>query len=193
MGKTVAPSSATRNNPRRNRSSGERLPAYVELVGPVEPDWLAALRRAGMEPLQYRSPATYLCVGSTKAFHRVSAARFVRRIMPLLPTLKPRVTFSADGSRDVWIVELVETPRGGVCFERLPASLTGADQERFLATPHVLAIEPREPPVLQDEVTGLILAGQYDDQGIPSGSYLEWLSPRPRRRGSDHRHRGQRS
>src|SRR6185369_8185540 len=26
-----------------------------------------------------------------------------------------------------------------------------------------------------DEVTGLILAGRYDDQGIHHGSYLEWL------------------
>ncbi|MFL6262351.1 MAG: hypothetical protein ACJ76Y_21850 [Thermoanaerobaculia bacterium] len=121
--------------------SGSRLAAYVELTGPVEPGWPAALRAEGVEPLQYRPPAIYLCVGSQNAFRKAGAARFVRRVVPLTPSLKSRVTFPEGGSRDVWIVRLVEpSPETGY-FERLPATLTEEDQERTLSAPRVLAIE----------------------------------------------------
>ena len=72
----MAPSSATRTSPRRNRSSGERLPAYVELVGPVEPGWLEALRRRGVELLQYRSAGTYLGSGTDAAFRTAEELAF---------------------------------------------------------------------------------------------------------------------
>jgi hypothetical protein len=150
-------------------------PAYIELAGPVELDWLAALRGEGVEPLQYRSADTYLCSGTDTAFRKAGTARFVRRVVPLTPAMKPRVAFPAAGRRRVWIVRLAGVFEHGY-FQRIPASLTAEGQERALASPRTLAVELREPPVLQDEVTGLILAGQYDGQGIPVGSYLGWLS-----------------
>jgi subtilisin family serine protease len=155
--------------------SGHRLLAYVELAGPVEPGWLEALRRRGVELLQYRSAGTYLGSGTDVAFRTAEELRFVRRVVPVTSAMKPRVGFPTDRSRSVWVVLVAKPPTGALYFKRVPASLTEEAQRRVLAVPHVLAVESREPPVLQDEVTGLILAGQYDREGIPSGSYLEWL------------------
>lgn len=149
--------------------------AYVELAGPVEPGWLGALRREGVEPLQYRSPACYLCAGSAAAFRKAEKTYSVRRIVPLTPSMKPCIPLPDGGSRNVWIVRLGEAPAGTGYFERIPARLTKETQERILAAPRVLAVELREPPVLQDEIAGLILAGQYDGRGVVRGSYLEWL------------------
>lgn len=136
---------------------------------------METLRSEGVELLQYRSARTYLCSGTEEAFCQASAVPFVRQVAPLTPAMKPRVAFPKGGSRRVWIVLIVEPAARIGYFERMPARLTKETQKRTLAAPRVLAIELRQSPVLQDEVTGLILAGQYNDQGVPSGSYLEWL------------------
>ena len=151
------------------------LPAYLELMIPVEPDWLARLRREGVELLQYRSAGTYLCAATDAVFRKIEETPFVRRAVALTPAMKPRAALQDGESRDVWIVRLAQPSAGGGYFERVPARLTEKAQERVLAAPRVLAVELREPPVLQDEVAGLILAGRYDDRGVPCGSYLEWL------------------
>lgn len=155
---------------------GGRFPAWVEFVGLVKPGWTGVLRRAGIEPVQSRSATSYLCAGTAEAFRRVEQLRSIRRVEPLTPAMKPRVSFPDGGTRDVWIVTLA--PAIAAYFRRIPARITEEQQDRVLAVPRVLAVELREPPVLQDEVTGLILAGRYDVRGIPSGSYLDWLGAR---------------
>ncbi|HEX2514332.1 MAG TPA: S8 family serine peptidase, partial [Chloroflexota bacterium] len=179
-------------------AASEPILAYVELIGPVDPVWLAALRGHGVEALNYHPQHSYLCQGTGAAFRACAGEPFVRDVIPQTGTLKVRVRMSEDSSSPeaVWIVarvtrgaapalveELaalpgvtVQTPVDAVDgLTRVRADVTARGQEAVLSHPRVVAVEPFARPAAEDEVAGLILAGQYDAAGQPYGSYLRWL------------------
>ncbi len=169
--------------------------AYVVLAGPTLGDWLEQLREAGVEPVRFQPESAYLSRGTAVAFDRAMELPFVVQIEPLTRALKPRARIPEAGAEDVWLViqadadldaviaRLVAIPGvditgkesivGGVA--RVPAVLTDAAQSPVLEVALVLAIEKREPILLEDERAGLILAGEYDHMKRPSGDYLDWL------------------
>ncbi len=132
---------------------------------------------AGVVPLQPYPEHRYLCRGSSAGLRRAARLPFVRTVTPLVPILKPRIEIHRR-PRAAWVVLLAvgtgpANHRGW--FVRRRVTLTAASQERWLARPEVLAVEEWAPPVLQDEIAGLIVAGCYDAGGVPRGSYLDWL------------------
>lgn len=171
--------------------------AYVELAGPVVPEWLDELRQLGVEPRRFQPISSYLCRGTGPAFSRVKQLPFVVSVTPLVSALKPAPNLPESGRQDVWcvfdpsvnvdeVVEAIvsidgcEATAQGVDRTpdqvRVPATVTSsAAIERLRALPLLLSIEKRIPPRLEDEVADLIIAGEYDHVGRPQGSYLRWL------------------
>lgn len=174
--------------------------AYVALIGPVDSRWLDALRRVGVEPLRFHPHNSFLSRGTVAAFQSARQQPFVLDVTPLNDTVKtqmaiaeaPGVTeavwLAVQGTRDeapAIVRELDALPEVEIDHSveveefdhllRIPAQVTSEGQAVLLNHPLVLAIEPYARPVPEDEVAGLIIAGQYDAAGRPSGSYLRWL------------------
>lgn len=59
---------------------------------------------------------------------------------------------------------------------RVRARVSAPGVEALLALPHVLSIESFGPATPEDEIAGLVVAGQIDQQGRPVGSYDRWLA-----------------
>jgi subtilisin family serine protease len=173
------------------------LLAYVELVGPVAPEWLSELEALRIELLRYQPENCYLCRASLDAFRQAREQPFVLRVTPLSDVLKPAPETTSEERSDVWIVATATREEAdGVVAQlgamegvevhpaeveaisihlRIPATVTPEGLSRVLGHPQVLAAEPRVGAVPEDEVAGLILAGRYDAGGVPGGSYLGWL------------------
>jgi peptidoglycan hydrolase-like protein with peptidoglycan-binding domain len=177
--------------------SAQDLLAYVELAGPPTTEWLARLRAAGVTPLRFQPATSYLCRGTGPQLDAVRELNVVVSVTPLAPEIKPTVRPAEAGETDVWIVVegaadpdrvqarlaaiegvalLAEQADRTPTRLRLAARLAGGDALReALRHPFVVGVEERRPVVPEDEVAGLVLAGQYDHRRVPYGSYLRWL------------------
>lgn len=174
------------------------LLAYVEFVGSIDPQWLTELIDRQIEPLRYHPEQTYLCQGTPAAFQAVATLPFVLHVTPLTAALKPGLVVPESGTEQVWIVvhgvaaqaqtlvAALNTLPGVVVdpaqrveaidfYLRLRAEITSEGRDHLLEAPRVLALEPYAEPTPEDEMAGLILAGQYDLHNLPTGSYLHWL------------------
>ncbi|MBD2337012.1 S8 family serine peptidase [Calothrix sp. FACHB-156] len=179
-------------------NDSEIITAYVELIGPVAPEWLQTLRDLGIEPLQYHPENSYLCRGNVGAFRQAQAQSFVWRITPATDSTKPQTPVPETGEIPVWIVvqgtqaqaaeiirELNALPDVEIYPEqeieqvgfylRLRGLVTAEGQSYLLLHRLVMAVEPYTAPKLEDEVAGLIIAGEYNARNQPQGSYLRWL------------------
>lgn len=179
-------------------SPGDQINAYVELIGPVDASWLETLQWLGIELLQFHPAHTYLSRGTVAAFQQAAVEPFVLHVTPLVDAVKPQVPLPESGEHPVWLIvqgtqaetaALIESLNRPPDIEidhnqeveqvnfylRLRARVTPEGQAQLLQDRRVLAIEPYEPLQPEDEVAGLILAGQYNALGQPSGSYLRWL------------------
>jgi len=181
-----------------NRSDEAAISAYIELIGVVDPVWLTTLNDLGIELLQYQPRHTYLSRGTVTAFEVVRQQPFVLHVTPLTDTMKPKTQVPETGGQAVWIVvQGDEATADSLIWElnqisgveidpqqdidathfylRLRAAVTTEGQDALLERTGVLAVEPFQAPQLEDESAGLIIAGQYNTVGQPSGSYLQWL------------------
>ncbi|MBD2210123.1 S8 family serine peptidase [Nostoc linckia FACHB-104] len=179
-------------------NDSEIITAYVELIGPVAPEWLQTLRELGIEPLQYHPENSYLCRGNVGAFRQAQAQSFVWRITPATDSTKPQTPVPETGEIPVWIVvqgtqaqaaeiirELNALPDVEIYPEqeieqvgfylRLRGLVTAEGQSYLLLHRLVMAVEPYTAPKPEDEVAGLIIAGEYNASNQPQGSYLRWL------------------
>ncbi|HEY9858801.1 MAG TPA: S8 family serine peptidase, partial [Candidatus Obscuribacterales bacterium] len=179
----------------------ERYNAYIELIGPVDPRWLTTLSNLGIELLQFQPENSYLCRGTGAEFDQAAQQPFVLNVLPLVDAIKPRTVMPETGTKEIWVLvhgtqarseaiaqELAALPGVTINLDqeidavdfylRIRATVTPDGQDALLQQAGVLAVEPYEPPKVEDEVAGLIIAGQYDAQGRPQGSYLRWLEDR---------------
>jgi Subtilase family len=176
----------------------EVINAYIELIGPVDRTWLETLNQLAIDLLQFRPEHSFLSRGTVKAFRQALKQSFVVDVLPMNAEIKPQPIAPESGEQEVWVVvqspialaasiiqELVALPEVAIdphqeidyvgFYLRLRATVSAAGQEALLHHPKVLAVEPYSPVQPDDEVAGLILAGQYDHTGRPQGSYLRWL------------------
>jgi len=180
---------------------GEKVLAYVELIGPTDREWLKKLQEAGIEILSYQPQYTYLCRGEAGQFRQLQSEYFVEAVSPLTESLKNQMVLPESGRSTVWIIVAGEKAQTEAVVEaldaiqgvsvdkaqeieqvnfylRIKSEITAAGQQTLLKRRDVLAIEPYEEARAEDEVANLILAGEYSHSGIPQGSYLNWLQNR---------------
>jgi len=184
------------------RELGTTSLGYVEFVGPVDPDWLLQLTGRFVTPLRFQPQNSYLCRGTLGALREVGKLEFVLHVTPLTDSLKPQLTgvqpedkvdvlVTADATAqdaqslvaglgalpgvEVLAGQKVERVDFTVRFRARVSNDPGTGQDALLKQPLVLAVEPFQHPVPEDEVADLILSGRYDAGGVPAGSYLTWL------------------
>jgi hypothetical protein len=181
-----------------NFADHDIINAYIELIGPVDRRWLETLNQLAIDLLQFRPEHSFLSRGTVKAFRQALDQPFVVDVLPVDATTKPQPTVPESGEQEVWIIvqspielaaniikELAALPEVTIdpdqaidqvdFYLRLRATVSAQGQAVLLQHPKVLAVEPYSPIEPEDEVAGLILAGQYDSAGRPQGSYLRWL------------------
>ena len=169
----------------------------MELIGPVDPGWPSALASTGLNVLRYVPNHAYLCRGPRAAFEAANRIAFVSSVVPLVPEMKPSPRVTEAGGT-VWIIVQASASEAdqmkqalgalpGVDIDqrtaaevadvylRLKARISAEGEENLRAHPLVVSLEPFAPRIPEDELAGLVIAGQYDDNGHPSGSYLQWL------------------
>ncbi len=174
------------------------ISAYIELIGPIDTGWLQTLKHLGLELLQFRPENSYLCKGAVSSLQQAMIQPFVLNVLPLIDSLKPRTNLSETGEQTIWVIvqgtreqssqilrELASLPDVRIdlnqeldqvdFYLRIRAIVSAEGQTNLLNYTGVLAVEPYQAPQTEDEVAGLILAGQYDATGKPQGSYLHWL------------------
>jgi Subtilase family len=187
----------SKRSPLDRFSDRERITAYIELIGPVDPDWLSILHQLDIELLQFQPEHSFLSRGTVQAFRQVLKQPFVINVVPSDAETKPQSPVPESGVEDVWIIvqdqhdrdmliqELNEIPEVAIApdqeieqvgfYLRLRAQVSAQGQAALLHHRYVLAVEPYSPIQPEDEIAGLILAGQYNPSGRPQGSYLRWL------------------
>lgn len=188
----------TLKQPHPTESFQDGITAYIELIGPIDPTWLDRLKSIEIKLLQFQPAFTYLSHGTRKAFQQAASLPFVLNVTPLVPAIKPKPTLPEAGTQSVRIVlhgdrhsalnlirSLNHPPDVTINLNQdieqvdfsvhIRATVTADGQEQLLRDSRVLAIEPYTAPQLEDELSGLIIAGQYNTVGQPSGSYLRWL------------------
>ncbi len=190
--------SESADHPLDNFLDHEIINAYIELTGSVEQAWLETLNQLGIDLLQFHPHHSFLSRGTVKAFREALQQSFVLDILPVDAGAKPQPTAPETGAQKVWIVvqgsgeqattiiqELSALPDVTIdpnqqidtvgFYLRIYAIVSAQGQDALLHHPKVLAVEPYSAVQPEDEVSGLILAGQYDSAGHPQGSYLRWL------------------
>ena len=190
--------SESADHPLDGWSDSEMINAYIELIGPVDRTWLETLNKLAIDLLQFRPKHSFLSRATVKAFRQALQQPFVLNVLPIDAGTKPQPTTLETGEQEIWIVvqssadqiasiiqELSALPEVHInpnqaidivgFYLRLRATVSAQGQESLLHHPKVLAVEPYSPVQPEDEVSGLILAGQYDSAGRPQGSYLRWL------------------
>jgi hypothetical protein len=190
--------SETSRHPLHELPDDETINAYIELIGPVDQTWLEVLNQLAIELLQFRPEHSFLSRATVQAFRQALQQSFVLDVLPIEGGNKPQPNAPETGAQEVWIVvqspahqiatiiqELAALPEVQIdpnqevdvvgFYLRLRATVSAQGQAALLHHPKVLAVEPYSPVQPEDEVAGLILAGQYDSAGRPQGSYLRWL------------------
>lgn len=185
-------------HPLTAKGSGLRL---VQFHGPVKPQWLDALREQGLRPLQYYPGNAYLVWASAPGAGEAAAALpFVRWQGAFVSAYKPDedlagrqgpirnvdVHFYNDGDVDGVLAALADT--GAKLLRHAPAQRDGAffdawieadaaTLERIAAIPQVVWLGYASPrPVLEDEMSAQILAGNYNAANVPQTGYVPWLA-----------------
>ena len=178
----------------------------VQFTSTIRPEWLDALRRSGVRPIQFVNTNGYIVSAPAGlAALRKQLPASAHFVMPLLPSLKvPKSLREASRLSDTTPLPLT------VIFDReaSPADATtylrsfdpGSEVVRIAGgalrgwltagpatwstlaqSPGVLWIEPVSPAVLSDERADQIAVGHYGTDLLPTspGQYKAWLASRP--------------
>lgn len=177
----------------------------VQFVGPIKPEWLAAIEAAGARPVHYIAHNAYLVWADAPARSRLSglagAKDFLQYSAPYGPDFKlgPTLRERAGDPQQVLdvVIQMVRHPASGaserviaglaleaeatwtpvLAFQNARVRLRAADLAAVVALPDVYWIGERLPRRLFDEVQGQILAGNLEPghSGPAGPGYLAWL------------------
>jgi subtilisin family serine protease len=179
--------------------AGDQL-RLVQAIGPILPEWPDGLRAAGLVPLQYIHPFTYLVWGDGEALDRTTALPWVRwrgdfipafRVLPRWrelgdPTVDVAVLIARVAGVDRTVAELeaagatirsaaVLDPRWAVLGATIPADRLAA----AAAAPGVVTIQPVPTDGgARGEMSNQVCAGNLGGGGLAVPGYLGWLAER---------------
>jgi serine protease AprX len=171
----------------------------VQLVGPVRPQWLPALRARGLTLVHYLAPFTYVVWGDGAAVEAAAGLDFVRWTGPYHPAYKlsPQVRFPQEEIRGYGLVlypaGLSESLArlhawGGRILGQYPAAFGSLEMVRLdlaigpqhledlagLPNLYAITVLPAQPS-LRDEMSDQIVADNHPG-GVPVPGYLAWLA-----------------
>jgi uncharacterized repeat protein (TIGR01451 family) len=170
----------------------------VQFQGPIRPEWLAALRAAGAEPVQYIHPFAYVVWADPAALHAARALPAVRFTGEFLPAFRVPVQSRESQARHGHAMALVFRAREAETLAAMAAA--GApvlaveamtDQlsvvhlqalpERFLDLARIPGLYTLQE-ISQDagprgEMSNQSVVGGYDASNQIFPGYLDWLTP----------------
>ena len=182
-----------------NRGSGEPGIHLVQFHGPTKDAWLADLRAAGLDVIQYIHPFTYVVWGDRNALDRgrsADAVRWAGDFLPAYAVAPQNQTLSSDPI----LVRALVIPQAGLdavvsAIQALGGELQGTasgvdpafDLASFLlpgdqmlaaaSLPGVYSIQPQSLEATnRSEMSNQINAGNYDAGNNAFPGYLAWLS-----------------
>ena len=170
----------------------------LQFVGPIQDAWLAALRTAGLTPLQYYPSNAFLVWGTAAQTQTLAAQPFVRWQGAFHPAYKLNadlaarrgrianldVMFYNDGQLEQTLAALGKL--GAQVLQVYPAqpdrafynAIVTLDADALAAAAQlnvVLAVAYASPqPALDDEISDQIIAGNYTAR-VPFPGYRAWL------------------
>ncbi|MER2600718.1 MAG: S8 family serine peptidase, partial [Caldilineales bacterium] len=176
--------------------SGLRL---VQFYGPTQDAWLAGLKAAGLQVLQYYPDYSYLVWGSQTALNATASLDFVRWSGNFHPAYKINsdlegrsgvvsnvdVFFYNNGSVEATLSAIKAL--GGKVIQYNPAqpdkafydAIVELDAAAFAAVAQINTVVwlgySHPIPTLDDEMSGQIMAGNYSGAGVPFTGYLSHL------------------
>ncbi|MFD0324539.1 S8 family serine peptidase [Lysobacter gummosus] len=181
----------------RTRADGEDW-RLVQFKGPVQQAWLDELRRAGLEPVQYLHPYTYIAWGKRDALNRLAGQSEVRWSGDFLPAyrVQPELRKAATGPVQVSVISHRGSAEVGASLSKIGVADIGAgnkmldrslqtqtvripaDQIAALAqTPGVYSVQtvPTDGG-LRGEMSSQINAGNLNASNLAVPGYLSYLS-----------------
>jgi hypothetical protein len=181
----------------RTRADGEDW-RLVQFKGPVQQAWLDELRRAGLEPVQYLHPYTYIAWGKRDALNRLAGQSEVRWSGDFLPAyrVQPELRKAATGPVQVSVISHRGSAEVGASLSKIGVADVGAgnkildrslqtqtvqipaDQIAALAqTPGVYSVQtvPTDGG-LRGEMSSQINAGNVNASNLAVPGYLSYLS-----------------
>ncbi|MGO4259345.1 S8 family serine peptidase [Lysobacter sp. TAB13] len=181
----------------RTRADGEDW-RLVQFKGPVQQAWLDELRRAGLEPVQYLHPYTYIAWGKRDALNRLAGQAEVRWSGDFLPAyrVQPELRKAATGPVQVSVISHRGSAEVGASLSKIGVADIGAgskildrslqtqtvqipaDQIAALAqTPGVYSVQtvPTDGG-LRGEMSSQINAGNVNASNLAVPGYLSYLS-----------------
>jgi hypothetical protein len=165
----------------------------IQFVGPVKPEWVDAIRNAGIVPVQYIPVHAYMVGGRESAIRNVERLPFVQWTSQLHRFLKPSVGSRTETTVELW-VELARTDETEDAVAALANLAVGeirsanwsdaelrvegvfrtADLDLVLAEPLVMWVSERPSLDLSDERAVLSLTNKT--AGTGAGEYKAWLA-----------------
>lgn len=183
----------------RTRADGEDW-RLVQFKGPVQQAWLDELRRAGLEPVQYLHPYTYIAWGKRDALNRLAGQAEVRWSGDFLPAYRVQPELRNNKAVSGPVQLSVISHRGGTqlgaSLSKIGASDAGdgakvvdrslqtqtvevsADRiAELAATPGVYSVQtiPTDGG-LRGEISSQINAGNVNSGNLAVPGYLAYLS-----------------
>jgi len=182
-----------------NRGSGEPGIHLVQFHGPTKYAWLADLRAAGLDVIQYIHPFTYVVWGDRNALDRgrsADAVRWAGDFLPAYAVAPQNQTLSSDPI----LVRALVIPQAGLnalvsAIEALGGELQGISSgvdpafdlasfllpgDQLLAAASLPGVYTVQPVPLdggnRGEMSNQINAGNYDAGNLAIPGYLAWLS-----------------
>ncbi len=173
----------------------------VQLAGPVQPAWYAALEATGVRIVDFIPNSAYLVYGDESVLARLrgleSSQGFVRWQGAYKPPMKMARGLAEAAGSDLYAIQLFEDAAVNAAtlalldelrtgpirnqyrilhYVNIVATLPGGGLRRLAERPDVISIQKYIPPVKLDERQGQIVAGNLTGtQPIP-GDYLSWLA-----------------
>jgi hypothetical protein len=170
----------------------------VQFRGPIRDQWLAEMRRQGLEFIQYIHPFTYIAWADTQAIEHSVDAEPVRwagpfapgyRVLPKWRTLDAepvRVDLLLVRAADLDVVQrrleaLGARSHGRATlndtFELMSATISGASLQAAAQVPGVYSIqlEPTDGG-LRGEMSSQVNANNLDGAGLAAPGYQAWLA-----------------
>ena len=172
---------------------------FVQFIGPIKPEWLDALRGAGLEPLVYYHDYSYLVYGNAAQLAQAAAQPFVRGFLPFraeftLPASVRALLVGGEEVVEVWLaifttsdvaatlqtlqamgVEIVEQEPPADFYQRFHMRVPAAQLDALAAMPAIYAVEPYQARRAEDEVAAQIVAGNLNALRQPLAGYRAWL------------------
>ena len=181
------------------RQADGRAEAGLELIqftGPIQPDWYAALRQAGVRILSYVPDNAYLVAGDAAALARAhglpavqwhGAYRAEHKVHPrarqrLTDLVAIQLTDDGGGNAATWALldqlklEPVRRQSKLASYVNLVVRFRPEDLDRLAAQPDVISIHPAAVPRKLDERQDQIIAGNLTGLAPSGPGYLAWLA-----------------